>query len=182
MLREEMKKGTPLGIEADRLTRDGSMVPDSMVIRLVENWLEANPSHFVFDGFPRTLAQAEALDQMLAKRGGKLDVVLFFDLPDEVISERVFKRLTCAQCGRSFALGLHLPSGETRCPECHGELIRRSDDTPEALRQRMAQYREKTDPLVGYYRAKGLIRPLRAANSPEVVFNEIVSILEEAGH
>ena len=182
MLRDEMRRGTELGIEADRLTRDGSMVPDSMVIRLVGQWLEANTSQFIFDGFPRTLGQAEALDEMLARNGQALDAVLFFDLPAEVIASRVLNRLSCTQCGRIFAIGLQLTAEETRCPECGGVLERRSDDTLEALQQRMAQYREKTDPLVGYYREKGLLRTLKAAEHPEAVFEEIVSILDEPGH
>jgi adenylate kinase len=178
MLREEMRLGTPLGVEADRMTRDGSMVPDSMVVRLVESWIASHAAGFVFDGFPRTLGQAEALDGLLGAQGQALDAVLFFDLSSETIVERVLNRLTCAQCGRSFAIGLHLTSDEARCPECGGALIRRSDDTLEALETRMAQYREKTEPLVEYYRRRGLLWTLQAAERPETVFAEIISILE----
>lgn len=178
MLREEKKTGTPLGIEADHLTRDGSMVPDSMVIQLVGNWLKNHADRFVFDGFPRTIVQADALDTMLAQNASALDVVLFFDISEQTIFERVMHRLTCAQCGHSFALGLHVQSPESKCPDCGGTLIRRSDDTPEALEKRIIEYREKTEPLVEYYERRGLLWRLKTTDRPEAVFDEIVSILE----
>lgn len=178
MLREEMRQGTPLGIEADRITRDGSMVPDEMVIRLVGDWLATHAEGFVFDGFPRTIAQADALDQTLAGLHAPLDAVLFFDISAQTIFERVMNRLTCEQCGRSFAVGLHLESAQTRCPACGGTLGRRSDDTPEALEHRLAQYREKTEPLVDYYQQRGLLWTLKSADGPAEVFAEISSILE----
>jgi len=178
MLRAEMRMGTPLGIEADRVTRGGSMVPDAMVIGIVDTWLSTHSEGFVFDGFPRTVSQAEALDQMLARRQAALDVVLFFDITHQTIFERVMNRLTCSKCGRSFAIGLHVESAQARCPGCGGELIRRSDDTAEALEQRILEYREKTEPLVVYYRQRGLLWPLRKAARPEGVFAEVQTILE----
>ena len=178
MLREEMRRGTPLGVEADRITRDGSMVSDAMVIQIVANWLAAHSAGFVFDGFPRTLGQADALEQMLAQRQSALDAVLLFDITADTAFERVMNRLTCTQCARSFALGLHLQAGQTQCPECGGALGHRSDDTPEALEQRMAQYREKTEPLVEYYERCGLLWRLKAADDPAQVSAEIASILE----
>lgn len=178
MLREEKRAGTPLGIEADRLTREGAMVPDAMVIQLVGNWLADHAERFVFDGFPRTIAQAEALDAMLAQQGSALDAVLFFDITEETIFERVMHRLTCSQCGHSFAIGLHLESDQSPCPDCGGALTRRSDDTPEALAKRIVEYREKTEPLVEYYQQRGLLWPLKSADRPEVVFAEVTSILE----
>ena len=178
MLREEMRLGTPLGIEADQLTRNGAMVPDAMVVQLVARWLEDHSESFVFDGFPRTIAQADALNRMLDARHSALDAVLFFDVTSETIFERVMNRMTCSQCGRSFAIGLHLESAQSPCPECGAKLIRRSDDTPEALQHRIVEYREKTEPLVEYYRHRGLLWTLNKADRPEGVFAEISSILE----
>ena len=180
MLREETRKGTPLGIEAARLIDGGGMAPDAMIVELVHHWIDANPASFVFDGFPRTVAQAEALDAMLAARVSVLDAVLFFDVGVETIFQRVMNRLTCSQCGHSFAIGLHVKAGESRCPACGGVLIRRSDDTPEALETRLREYQEKTEPLVAYYHARGLLWPLKSAELPEKVFGEIVSIMEAA--
>ena len=178
MLRDEKRSGTLLGIKADRLTRDGAMVPDAMVIQLVGNWLADHAERFVFDGFPRTIAQAEALDAMLAQRGSALDAVLFFDITEKTVFERVMHRLTCSQCGRSFAIGLHLQPGQLQCPECGSSLTHRRDDTPEALAKRIIEYREKTEPLVEYYQRRGLLWPLKTADRPEVVFAEVTSILE----
>ena len=178
MLRDEMRRGTPLGIEADRMTRDGSMVPDAMVIQLVGNWLSAHADGFVFDGFPRTVGQADALDQMLSERQSALDAVLFFDISAETAFQRVMNRLTCTQCARSFAVGLHLEPAQTRCPECGGELGHRSDDTPEALEHRIAQYHEKTEPLVEYYQRRGLLSILKAADDPAEVSAQITALLE----
>jgi len=179
MLRQEMRQGTSLGIEADRLTRGGGMVPDAMVLQLVGNWLATHAESFIFDGFPRTISQAEALDQILSDRGFSLDAVLFFDITPQIIFERVMNRLTCSQCGHSFAVGLHLESTQSRCPECGGEMTRRSDDTPEALEHRLVEYHEKTEPLVEYYRQRGILWTLKSADRPEGVFSEIAPILEE---
>lgn len=156
------------------------MVPDAMVLELVGQWLDLHPDRFVFDGFPRTLVQADALENLLAQKGSVLDVALYFDLTLETIFERVMHRVTCSACGKSFAIGLHVDSSDSRCPECGSALIRRHDDTPEALEQRMAEYRSKTEPLVDYYRHRGLLWPLKAAEAPEVVFAEILSVLEVA--
>ena len=178
MLREEMRAGTPLGREADELTRDGSMVPDAMVIQLVSNWLTPHAQSFIFDGFPRTIAQAIALEKILSDLHSGLDAVFFFDVAMETIVERVMHRLTCSQCGRTFAPGLHLGADLTACPKCGGALIRRSDDTPEALERRIKEYHEKTEPLVEYYQNKGLLWRLKSTDLPEGVFTEITSILE----
>ena len=178
MLRDEMRRATPLGIEADRLTRDGSMLPDALVVQLVGNWLTAHADAFVFDGFPRTIGQADAFEQKLAELRAPLDIVLFFDITMQTAFERVMNRLTCSQCGRSFAIGLHVESASARCPECGGVLSHRSDDTAEALEHRIAQYREKTEPLVEYYQKRGLLRTLKSADGPAEVFTEITSILE----
>lgn len=177
MLREELRLQTPLGIEADRLTRNGSMVSDATVIELVSHWLSAHSDGFVFDGFPRTLVQAESLEKMLFQQHASLDIVLFFDVSDETIFERVMNRMTCGQCGRSFSSGLHLKPGQLACPECGGPLGRRADDTPEAVEQRLVEYRERTEPLADYYRQRGLLWPLNGAESPDQVFAEIASAI-----
>ncbi len=176
MLRDEMRRGTPLGIEADRVTRDGSMVSDELVISLVRSWIETHDQGFVFDGFPRSVGQAEALEQLLAERQEKLDAVLFFDVPDELVCSRAMNRLTCEKCGRTFEAGAGIGD---QCPVCGGKLGRRGDDTLEAFQHRMQQYREKTAPLIEYYRGKGLLRIVKPAQSPDTVFGRIAALLEE---
>ena len=180
MLRDEMRRGTPLGIEADSYTSHGQLVPDSLVIQLVKSWLEKHDGSFVFDGFPRTIAQAEALEVILSERNTPLDVVFFFSLEEEGIRNRVLRRVSCEKCGRIFGAGFHFDPARQACPVCEGALIRRKDDTLEALEQRMEEYRQKTEPLVEFYRQRGLLRELFADARPETVFAEISSVLEIA--
>ena len=180
MLRAELQAGTEIGKEADALTSRGLLVPDSLVIALVDRWLQAHNDAFVFDGFPRTLAQAEALEEILKRRGTPLETVLYFNVPFETILDRVLHRLTCEKCGRIYSVRLHFGSGEEHCPACGGNLVRRRDDTAEALEHRMIEYREKTEPLVEFYRTRGLLAELAAAERPETVFAEVVNLLEAA--
>lgn len=180
MLREELRQGTPLGIEADRFTSRGQLVPDAVVTLLVENWLALHDGAFVFDGFPRTLGQAQSLCEILQKRGTPLEVVFFFNVPIEVIRSRVTNRRTCEDCGRIFSVGLLLDPETEVCPACGGKLYRRKDDTLEALEGRMVEYHEKTEPVIDYYRQRGLLRELVAAERPQTVFREISSVLEAA--
>lgn len=180
MLREELRAGTEVGKQADALTRHGHLVPDSLVIALVESWLKTHGDAFVFDGFPRTIGQAEALEKLLAERKTPLEVVLFFDVPFEHILDRVRHRVSCESCGRIYSIKLHFGRGEEHCPRCGGRLVRRKDDTEEALEQRMIEYREKTEPLVEFYRSRSLLHPLKAQEQPESVFLEISSVLTAA--
>ena len=180
MLRDELRKGTELGVAADQLTRKGQLVPDAMITQLVQEWLGTHGDSFVFDGFPRTVPQGVELKRLLQERGTPLDIVLFFDVPFEEIRERVLKRVSCRSCGKIFRVGLQIASFDESCPACGGELFRRNDDTLEALEQRMMEYREKTAPLVSFYKECGLLVTLKAAAQPSEVFSEISSILEAA--
>jgi adenylate kinase len=173
MLRDEMRAGTELGMEADRITRDGSMVPDEMVVSLVRSWLEKHTDGFIFDGFPRNVAQAKALEHMLGKRCETLDAVLYFDVPEDLALERAMSRSACPKCRLTFG-----SKGEKVCPVCGGELERRSDDSLEAFRHRMQQYHEKTAPLIQYYKDGGLLYTVKPAESPDDVFGRVVSVLE----
>lgn len=178
MLREEKRLGTKLGEEADRLTREGQLVPDDLIIGLVAKWLEVHHDAFVFDGFPRTLGQGIALDALLEGCGSALDIVFFFRTPFEVIKDRVLNRVTCESCQRIFRLGMQVESLEEACSACGGTLKRRSDDSVEALQNRMAEYHQKTEPLIDFYRQKGILVELTAADRPETVFAEISTALE----
>jgi len=140
MLRAELSAGTSLGREADAYTRHGGLVPDAMVIALLKQWMESHDAAFVLDGFPRTVPQAEALEQLLAERGTPLDVVFYFDLPESTVRERVRHRLTCSGCGQIFNTVLAPVCKDGECPECGGRLIRRADDSPEALEHRLVEY------------------------------------------
>ena len=180
MLREEKAAGTPLGIEADKLTSRGQLVPDANVNQLVERWLEKRDSQFVFDGYPRSRGQADALEQMLARRGTPLDVVLSFEADLKTLQSRVTNRVVCSSCRRNFSIGLHVVSSEEACPVCGASLVRRADDNLETLALRMREYAEKTEPLTAYYTERGLLRGVDSTRAPEKVFASVVAILEGA--
>ena len=155
----------------------GNLVPDRVAIAATESWLNAHPQSFVFDGFPRTVGQAEALEEVLQRRGLSLDAVLWLDLPVEMISHRVSRRVVCADCGRSFQLGTHIESREQVCPVCGGKLIVRPDDDPEKLATRMEQYALHTEPVRHFYDRKGLLRQIEAVGPTEEVFARIEEAL-----
>ncbi|SRR5260221_3579410 len=178
ILREERKLGTPLGIEAEKSTSKGQLVPDPVVNAVVKNWLARHDSAFVFDGYPRSLGQATALDDLAAARMTPLEVVLSLEADRETIRRRVERRMMCSTCGRIVSVGLHVASEDAPCPACGGKLTRRSDDTLETLELRMREYADKTEPLIDYYRKRGILRAVDAARAPEVVFSAIAEILE----
>lgn len=179
MLREQKKAGTPLGIEADRLTSKGQLLSDDLIIDLVGSWLGEHDSAFVFDGFPRTCGQADALEAILEKRGTPLDVALFFQAGFETIRDRVSRRMVCESCGNVVSIGLHVKDAESRCPRCGGKLHRRSDDNEETLLARMKEYHEKSEPLVGWYSDRGLLETVDANCKPDEVFAQVAAILEK---
>ena len=159
MLREAAAAKTSLGLEAKRYMDSGGLVPDEVVIGLVEERL-ARPDAaggFVLDGFPRTAAQAEALDAMLKRSGQALDRVVFLDVGREELLRRLTGRRTCGQCGTAFHLVSAPPRTAGRCDKCGGELTQRSDDTREAVANRLDVYENQTAPLLAYYRQRGLL-------------------------
>lgn len=173
VLRAEIAAGTELGREAARHMDHGRLVPDSVALASIESWLTAHRGAFVFDGFPRTLGQAEALDFLLARRHSPLTAVLWLELPVEQIEERVSRRVVCKKCGRSFQVGSQVQSREEACPVCGGELTVRSDDNSAMLANRMEQYREHTQPVMDYYEKRGLLRRIDASGTPDEVFARI---------
>lgn len=175
MLREEQKKGSALGGMVRELIEAGKLVPDEMMTALVADWA-ANRDvgrGFILDGFPRTVPQAEALDRILQERNEAIDAVLFFDVPFDVISDRILGRVGCSACGKIFKIGLQVASVDVPCPACGGKLVRRADDTLETLRQRMAEYELKTAPVLAYYEKQGLLTRIPADGEPDVVFSRV---------
>ena len=180
MLREQKKLGTELGVAADKLTSEGRLVPDAMVIELVGAWLELHPDGFIFDGFPRSLGQADALEAMLLARGTPLQVAISLESTLETLQARVANRLVCLACGLTVAAGLQVSTIEEPCPECGGQLGRRKDDTPEVLARRMEEYTAKSTPLLSFYARNGVLHRVDSSAPPETVFRSITSILEAA--
>ena len=179
ILREELRLGTALGKAADAITRTGALLPDETVLSLIERWLTTNNGEFVFDGFPRTVNQARALDVLLASRKTPLALVIALEADLPTLQDRVARRLVCTQCRAIVSAGLHVKGVETPCPVCGGKLAKRADDTLETLQRRMAEYREKTEPLVDYYRERGLLKQVASMEKPELVFTSIAALVEE---
>lgn len=170
MLRREVAQASPVGIEADHYTAQGGFVPDELVLRIVATWLNDHAEAFILDGFPRTVAQAEALQQELHVRQSALDVAFLLELPESEIRRRVLHRLTCDACGATFGINLHGLKAGDACPKCGGALSHRKDDTEEVLSHRLAVYRAKTLPIADFYESRGLLRRHDANISPEKLF------------
>ncbi len=172
MLREEKARGTQTGKEAERWTVEGKLFPDELALRVVWNWLD-HRRRFILDGFPRTLGQATSFDEDLKGRELPLDVVYLLTLSDALVRERVTTRLTCSRCSSVFNERFHNVSNTTPCPKCGGELVRRNDDTEEALDRRLVQFRECTVPVAHHYKKKGLLKEVDVTAGRDAVFNRL---------
>ena len=159
IFRSNIKEGTPLGLEAKAYIDRGELVPDSITIGMVEDRLSQSDcaSGYILDGFPRTLAQAEALDSMLSAKGEKIDAVISVVVDDEVIKDRVSTRRVCEKCGASYNVKYKPTKVEGVCDLCGGTVVQRADDNEETVAARLKTYYNNTKPLVDYYETKGLI-------------------------
>jgi adenylate kinase len=178
ILREEKARGSEIGAEAERWTIQGNLFPDELALRVVWKWLD-NRRRFILDGFPRTIGQARSFDQGLDERSLPLDVVYFLKLSEKLARERMTSRLTCSKCGSVFNEKFHDVTIETPCPRCGGELVRRKDDTEEALDHRLAQFREHTLPVAHHYREKGLLKEIDVTAGRDAVFKRLYKDFRE---
>lgn len=167
LLREQIKLETPLGIEAKKLMNRGKFVSDQVVVEMIRELMgQREPAaRFLFDGFPRTLVQAEKLDQLMISIEGTLEEVVLLECPDEVIVERLSGRWTCRKCGSVYHVVYNPPAHGDRCDENGCELIQRPDDTARTVRKRLQVYMDRTAPLIDYYTSKGLIHRVDASKS-----------------
>jgi adenylate kinase len=181
MLREAVAGGTPLGREAKRFMDSGALVPDEVVIGLVDERL-ARPDAaggYVLDGFPRTVAQAEALDGLLRRRGQDLDRVVFFDVARDELIRRLTGRRVCRQCGAAFHLVSAPPRAADRCDQCGGALYQREDDAEATVARRLDVYQTQTAPLLDYYRRRGLLVQVAGEGPVEEVADRIRRAVKE---
>ncbi len=157
LLRAARREGTELGRKAQSFMDAGELVPDDLIIALVRERLERFPADrgVVFDGFPRTVAQAEALAEALPGLGRSVDGVLLLEAPDDVLIKRIGGRRSCPQCGRVYNIHFEPPITEGICDECGARLVHRKDDEPETVRNRLVVYRRQTEPLVEFYERDG---------------------------
>lgn len=183
ILRANVKAGTELGTEAKRYMDAGDLVPDDVIVGMVGDRLDEDDASdgFLFDGFPRTVPQAEALEALLIDRGTPLDVVLRLAVPQEEIVERLTGRRTCSQCGRIFHVTFDPPATDGQCDECGGALTQRDDDTEDVVLNRLDVYRAQTEPLENFYWERGLLRDVEAVGEVSDVQARIQSVLQEYG-
>ena len=153
LLRSHRQQGTALGDEASRYMDAGELVPDEIIVDMVRERLKRLPEEtgILFDGFPRTVAQAEALGDVLDDAGRSVDRVVVLEASDDVLIKRISGRRSCTECGAVYNVHFDPPESEGECDRCGGELTHREDDTPETVEKRLQVYREQTEPLVAYY-------------------------------
>jgi adenylate kinase len=181
ILREAVAKGTELGKKAKEYMDKGQLVPDEVVIGIVKERLKQPDCEngFLLDGFPRTLNQAEALDEMLKELGKEIDAVIYIDVPEEEVVKRIVNRRTCKNCGAVYHLIYAPPKEENKCDKCGGELYQRDDDKEETVRQRFKVYMDNTAPLIDYYEKKGNLYRVDGTKSIDEVFVEIEDTLKK---
>jgi adenylate kinase len=178
MLRAAVKERTELGLQADAIMKAGGLVPDEVMIGIVDERLcalDASTRGYLLDGFPRTVAQAEALDKITVDR--PLDLVVDLDVPRELVVQRLTARRVCRDCGT-----IYTATGRERqpwlCDVCSGDVIQREDDTEDAINRRLDDYETQTRPLVAYYRSRGLLVRVDGVGTPDHVLHRLVTEIE----
>ena len=176
IFRGALQERTPLGLEAKRYMDVGALVPDQVTVGITRERLAKSDciGGFILDGFPRTLQQAHALDQMLAKMGIRLNKVVNIAVPDQELIPRLTGRRICQSCGATYHMEFRPPAQQNVCDRCGGELYQRTDDQEETVRERLEVYRLQTQPLIQYYQERDLYSEINGAQSTEAVFRDIV--------
>jgi len=173
ILRKAVREGTELGMKAKAYMDSGDLVPDELIMDIMESRMQEKDCEkgFLLDGFPRTVPQAEALKKLLAKLGISLDYAINLDVPREVILDRLTTRRTCSnpECQAIYNIKSDPPTADGKCKKCGSPVIQRDDETEEAILNRLETYNEKTAPLIGFYEKEGLLKNIESLNSKETV-------------
>lgn len=181
ILRAAVKGGTELGREAKSYMDAGKLVPDEVIVGIIRERIAADDckNGYLFDGFPRTVAQADALSRMLGERGEALDHVISIDVPDDEIVGRLTGRITCPNCGAMYHVKTMPPKRENVCDRCgHEGLIVRDDDKEETIRQRLTNFHNQTSPLIEYYAGRNLMRGIEGVGAVEEIGQRIAAIFD----
>jgi len=182
ILRAAVKDGTPMGVKAKSFMDAGGLVPDEVVVGIVRERLQKSDcaAGFILDGFPRTVAQADALQETLRELGKELDAVISLEVDVEALVERLTGRRTCKTCGRGYHVNFDPPKAAAICDACGGELFQRDDDREETIRKRLQVYHEQTAPLAAYYRSGDLLTSVDGMLGIDSVQQQILSALQAA--
>lgn len=180
LLRVAVKEGTELGKKAKAYMEAGELVPDDIIIGLIEEKQKAGDLNkgFILDGFPRTIPQAEALDDMFDRVNAKIDHAVLLDVEDGEIIKRLSGRMYCTDCQAPYNYPNNMPKKEGVCDKCGGKLIRRPDDEPDVVKNRLEVYKKQTQPIEDYYDRKSLLLAIPGIGSPDDIFNRIVTKLD----
>ena len=180
IFRANIKNGTELGTKAKVYMDQGMLVPDELTCDLVVDRIKQDDCKdgYILDGFPRTIPQAECLDKALDALNDKIDFAVNVEVPDENIIRRMSGRRACLSCGRTYHIVYNPPKEEGICDECKKELVLRDDDKPETVEKRLKVYHEQTQPLIDYYRNKGVLAAVDGTRDMQEVFTAITDVLE----
>lgn len=180
IFRANIKGGTDLGMEAKSYMDKGRLVPDELTVRILLDRVSKDDckNGYVLDGFPRTIPQAEALDEAVANLGEKIDYAIDIDVPDENIVKRMSGRRACLKCGATYHTEYVPPKKDGICDQCGSELVQRDDDKPETVKARLSVYHEQTQPLIAYYEKKGILHEVDGTKDMQDVFAAVVKVLE----
>ncbi|WP_073998424.1 adenylate kinase [Anaerococcus urinomassiliensis] len=184
IFRYNISNETELGLKAKAYMDKGELVPDELTIDLLWDKFdslddESKDSIILFDGFPRTISQAKALDAGMEERNQKIDMVIYFDVDDEILIQRLTGRRTCPECGATYHITNNPPKQEGICDKCGTKLIQRADDTIETVENRIDVYNKQTSVLIEYYTNKGILKSIDGTKKPDLVYKEFEDKLEE---
>ncbi len=180
ILRRESDLGTALGLETAETTQHGGLVSDKIIVQLIEDWLRLHgASGFVFDGFPRTLPQAESLLSILKRLHTALDIAIWLEVSEQTVRDRISGRLQCGGCGFTTSASSAKFAERPVCPYCDGPLVRRTDDDAEVLQTRLQEFNTKTQPLANFYEKMSILHRIDGNRDRDVVFGDISQLIEQ---
>lgn len=179
LLRDAIQRGTPLGQQAHAYMSRGELVPDEVIAKIVEELLTTTESDVVLDGYPRTLAQVCTLDELTKRLGWQLRAVVYLQVPEEELVERLTARRVCPRCQVVYNLRSAPPRCDERCDHCHTPLVQREDDRPEVIANRLAVYQKQTHPIVEWYARQGVLKTVNASGTPDEVYRRLRQVIEE---
>jgi adenylate kinase len=180
ILRRESDLGTALGLETAETTQHGGLVPDKIIVQLIEDWLRLHGSSgFVFDGFPRTLPQAESLLSILKRLHTALDLAIWLEVSEQTVRDRISGRLQCGGCGFTTSASSAKFAERPICPYCDGPLVRRTDDDAAVLKTRLQEFNSKTQPLADFYEKKSVLHRIDGNRDRDTVFGDISQLIEQ---